>query len=281
MLSYRHAFHAGNHADILKHSLLLAVLRYLNRKETAWWYVDSHAGAGMYDLDSDYAKKTAEFETGIGRLWRRDDLPAMLADYISLVRAVNPNGELRLCPGSPWLAYRLMRPIDQLRLFELHSSDGDLLQRTFSEAGRHVKIRVEDGLDGLRSVLPPQPRRGLVLIDPSYEIKDDYRRVIEAVKDALKRFATGTYAIWHPLLQRDEALRLPDRLKRLPVTNWLHATLTVHAPWADGYGMHGSGMFLINPPWGMAEQVRDLLPYLTDVLGQDEGATYSFDHRDS
>jgi 23S rRNA (adenine2030-N6)-methyltransferase len=277
MLSYRHAFHAGNHADVLKHAIVVAVLHHLNRKEKAWWYVDSHAGAGVYDLDADYARKNAEHAGGIGLLWLRRDLPPLLADYLDLVRGLNPDGRLRLYPGSPWLASRLMRPADQLRLFELHGSDAELLRRTFAEAGRHVKVVAGDGLDGLRAVLPPQPRRGLVLIDPSYEIKDDYRRVVEAMKDSLGRFATGVFAVWHPLLQRPEAQRLPERLRRLPVANWLHVSLSVQAPAPEGIGMHGSGMFLVNPPWGLAEQLREALPYLVAVLGRDAAAAYTLD----
>ncbi len=279
MLSYRHAFHAGNHADVLKHTLLVAMLRYLNQKDKPWWYVDSHAGAGIYDLDADYARKTAEFTVGIARLWSRDDLPELVADYVSLVRDLNPDGRLRLYPGSPWLASRIMRPGDQLRLYELHSTDVQLLRHTFSEQSRHIKAEATDGFLGLKAVLPPQPRRGLVLIDPSYEIKDDYRRIIAAVKDALTRFPTGTYAIWYPMLQRDEARQLPEKLKRLPVTAWLHASLTVQTPDPDGYGMHGSGLFIINPPWQLAKDLAAVMPWLTGVLGQDAGATYQLEQR--
>jgi 23S rRNA (adenine2030-N6)-methyltransferase len=279
MLSYRHAFHAGNHADILKHCLLVAMLRHLNVKDKPWWYVDTHAGAGIYDLDAAHARKTAEFESGIGRLWSRDDLPAMLADYVALVRDLNPDGRLRLYPGSPWLASRIMRPGDQLRLFELHSTDVQLLRHTFSESSRHIKAEATDGFLGLKSVLPPQPRRGLVLIDPSYEIKDDYRRVIAALKDSLERFATGTYAVWYPMLQRMEARDLPDKLKRLPVSSWLHVSLTVQAASAEGFGMHGSGLFIVNPPWQLADQLKTLMPWLADALKQDDGASYQLEQK--
>jgi 23S rRNA (adenine2030-N6)-methyltransferase len=281
MLSYRHAFHAGNHADVLKHCLLVAMLRYLNKKDKPWWYVDSHAGAGIYDLDADHARKNAEFETGIGRLWARTDLPELVADYVGLVRDLNPDGRPRLYPGSPWLASRLMRPDDQMRLFELHSTDAQMLRHVFTEASRHVKVEATDGFLGLKAVLPPQPRRGLVLIDPSYEIKDDYRRVIAALKEGQARFPTGTYAVWYPLLQRHESRELPEQLKRLRVASWLHASLTVRTPAADGFGMHGSALFVINPPWQLAEALRATLPWLTEVLGQDAGATYQLEHVDA
>ncbi|TCJ14656.1 23S rRNA (adenine(2030)-N(6))-methyltransferase RlmJ [Parasulfuritortus cantonensis] len=281
MLSYRHAFHAGNHADVLKHGLLVAMLRHLNLKDKPWWYVDSHAGAGIYDLEADYARKNAEAETGIARLWTRTDLPELLADYVGLVRALNPDGRLRLYPGSPWLAGQLMRADDQLRLFELHSTDAQLLRRTFNGGGRHIKIEASDGFAALKSVLPPQPRRGLVLIDPSYEVKDDYRRVVVALKDSLARFATGTYAVWYPLLQRPEPAQMLDKLKRLPVTAWLHASLTVQAPAPDGFGMHGSGMFIVNPPWPLAAALAGLLPWLAEALGRDAGATWQLEHVDA
>lgn len=280
MLSYRHAFHAGNHADVLKHSLLVAMLRHLNGKEKPWWYVDSHAGAGIYDLNTDFARKNAEFESGIGRLWARADLPEAVADYVALVRDLNPDGRLRLYPGSPWLASRLMRPGDQLRLFELHSTDVQLLRRTFSE-NRLIKAEATDGFLGLKSVLPPQSRRGLVLIDPSYEIKDDYRRVVAALKESLVRFATGTYAVWYPLLQRPEPGQLVDKLKRLPVDSWLHASLSVRAPAADGFGMHGSGLFIVNPPWQLATTLKTLMPWLVEALGQDAGAGHVLEHVDA
>lgn len=280
MLSYRHAFHAGNHADVLKHCLLVALLRHLNQKDKPWWYVDSHAGAGLYDLDADYARKNAEYDTGITRLWNRTDAPSLVSDYLDQVRALNRAGRLRLYPGSPWLASQLMRQDDQLRLFELHGTDAEALRQVFSEQTRHIKVVAGDGLAGLKSVLPPQPRRGLVLIDPSYEIKDDYRRVVSALKEALDRFATGTYAIWYPCLARAEARELPERLKRLPVAAWLHARLYVHTPSPDGIGMHGSGMFIINPPWRLAESLRPVLPWLAEALGQDACADSLLEHQD-
>ena len=278
MLSYRHAFHAGNHADVLKHCILVAMLRHMNKKDKPWWYVDSHAGAGIYDLHSDYARKIGEFEGGIGRLWPRTDLPELVADYVDQVRALNSDGKLRLYPGSPWLASRIMRPDDQLRLFELHSTDAQLLRHVFSESSRHIKVEEQDGLAGLKSVLPPQPRRGVILMDPSYEMKDDYKLVPRALKESLERFATGTYAVWYPQLQRIEARDLPEKLKRLPVKSWLHVSLSVRKPAADGFGMHGSGLFIVNPPWQLAEQLQATLPWLTDCLAEDAGASHQLEH---
>ena len=279
MLSYRHAFHAGNHADVLKHCLLVQLLRHLNEKDKPYWVIDSHAGAGRYRLDSEHATKNAEFATGIGRLWQRDDLPPALADYVTLVRALNPDGRLRHYPGSPWLAWQVMRPVDRLRLFELHSTDFRLLSKAFAGETRRVALRQADGFQELKSVLPPPPRRALTLIDPAYEDKRDYLRVPAALKEALARFATGTFAIWYPQLQRGDARQLPEKLKKLPV-KWLHAALSVGAPGADGFGMHGSGMFVVNPPWTLAAALGQVLPFLVTVLGADGGAGYVLEASD-
>jgi len=274
MLSYRHAFHAGNHADVLKHLVLVQLVRYLAQKEKPFWVIDTHAGAGLYALDVGYATKLAEFETGIGKLWGRKDLPAPLAEYVKLVRELNPDGKLKLYPGSPWFALHTMREQDRLRLFELHSSDGRLLQKNFSDAGRRVTIETSDGFAGLKALLPPPPRRGLVLIDPSYEVRDDYRHVLHALRDQLPRFPSGTYAVWYPQLPRIESKELPDKLKRLIGKNWLHVALTVRTPSSDGVGLHGSGMFIVNPPWTLHSTLQQIMPYLVTQLGQDAGAKF-------
>ena len=174
MLSYRHAFHAGNHADVLKHTVELLLLDYLNQKDKPYWYIDTHAGAGCYRLDEGYASKNAEFNTGIGPLWQRDDLPEPLARYVELVRGLNPDGELRFYPGSPFVAARAIRRDDKLRLFELHPTDGNILTENFSDAGRRAQVTLADGFAGLKSVLPPPPRRALVLIDPPFENADEF-----------------------------------------------------------------------------------------------------------
>ena len=274
MLSYRHAFHAGNHADVLKHMLLVQLVHYLAQKDKPFSIIDTHAGAGLYALDSGYATKLAEYETGIGRLWSRGDLPAPLAEYANLVRELNPDGQLRVYPGSPWLALRTMREQDRLRLFELHSSDSDLLQKNFRDAGRRVIVSATDGFANLKALLPPPSRRGLILIDPSYEMKEDYLQVVHVLRDSLSRFATGMYAVWYPQLSRLESQQLPDKLKRLAGESWLHVALTVRAPSADGVGMHGSGMFLINPPWTVHGMLKKTMPYLVSTLGQDAGAAF-------
>lgn len=281
MLSYRHAFHAGNHADVLKHTIELMLLRYLNQKDKPWWYVDSHAGAGCYALHEGFAAKNAEYETGIARLWDRSDLPPALADYVKLVKSLNPDGKLRYYPGSPMLAEKVMRADDRLRLFELHPSDNKLLQENFADLGKLAVIQQSDGFAGLKAVLPPAPRRGLILIDPPFEDKRDYQTVIKALQEALRRFATGTYAIWYPHLQRREVAELTENLKKLPCKNWLHAGLNIQKPAADGFGMHGSSMFILNPPWTLQQELQTLLPWLVQVLGRDQGAGFILDYREN
>ena len=283
MFSYRHAFHAGNHADVLKHAMLVHTLDYLNRKDTPYWVVDTHAGAGLYALDSDWASKNAEFADGIGRLWQRDDLPPLLADYLARVRHYNPDGRLRHYPGSPWLTLDALRDRDRLRLFEMHPTESDVLVGNLEQldktALRQTTIYGTDGFEGMKSLLPPPPRRGLVLIDPSYEDKQDYKRALNAVKEGLKRFATGTYAVWYPLVQRREATELPRHLENLPVKNWLHVSLSVKKPSGDGFGLHGSGMFMVNPPWTLHAALKETMPVLARLLAQDDRASYTLQQR--
>ncbi|MES2830712.1 MAG: 23S rRNA (adenine(2030)-N(6))-methyltransferase RlmJ [Pseudomonadota bacterium] len=291
MFSYRHAFHAGNHADVLKHVVLMQLLSYLCQKEAPCMYIDTHAGAGTYALDSAFATKNAEFDTGIGKLWDRKDLPGPLADYVALIKSMNPSGKMRHYPGSPYIADQTMREQDRLRLFELHPNESRILQDNFRKVDAHaaaqgeratvrgtrVMIKKADGFLGLKALLPPPSRRALVLLDPSYEDKGDYKRVKDALQDALVRFATGTYAVWYPMLQRMESRQLPDKLKRLTANGWVDVTLTIAAPAPDGFGLHSSGMFILNPPYTLEPMLRAIMPFLADALGRDTGAGFTVD----
>jgi 23S rRNA (adenine2030-N6)-methyltransferase len=277
MLSYRHGFHAGMHADVLKHVVLVHLLRYLTQKDKPLWFIDTHAGAAAYALDEGYAAKNAEYESGIGRLWERADLPQLLADYVLQVRTLNPDGALRRYPGSPQLALQMLRKQDRLRMFELHSTESRLLQQYFRDAGPRAIAQAGDGFAGLQAVLPPPSRRALVLIDPSYEDKSDYRQVLAAVREALKRFRAGVYAVWYPQVQRRESHQLPDSLKQLQDKDWLHVTLSVKKPVAGGFGLHGSGMFILNPPWLLPKALDLAMPYLAKVLAQDAAADFSIE----
>ena len=274
MLAYRHAFHAGNHGDVLKHIVLMQVLRHMNQKDKGWRYVDTHAGAGGYSLHSPYARKKGESELGIGRLWERKDLPPLVADYLGLIQQFNGGGErkaqLNQYPGSPALAHAMCRPQDQLRLFEMHPTDYRVLASCLAEEPG-VEVRMADGFEGLKSRLPPPTRRGVTLIDPSYELDRDYGRVVAALRDGLQRFADGVYIVWYPVVGKLPAVQLPKRLKALAARRWLHARLTVQKFDARGFGMAGSGVFVINPPHTLHTELDAVLPWLHDALRQYEG----------
>jgi len=273
MLSYRHAFHAGNHADVLKHYVLGLVLAHSTQKDKPFWYIDTHAGAGMYRLDAGYATQNKEFERGIEQLMLAENLPPSLADFVILIKSFNTDA-LSLYPGSPLLAQQYLRPSDKMRLFELHPTDVSLLRENFSSRQRQVKIEQQDGFAGLKSILPPPTRRALVLIDPPYEDKQDYQRVVTMIKDSLARFASGTYIVWYPLLQRPEPAEMIEKLQQLNAPNWLHVALTIEAPAAEGYGMYGSGLFIINPPWTLPAILDSTMPQLTQLLALDNTADY-------
>ncbi|MDR2924791.1 MAG: 23S rRNA (adenine(2030)-N(6))-methyltransferase RlmJ [Azoarcus sp.] len=281
MLSYRHAFHAGNHADVVKHFVLGELLAYYRGKDKPWTYIDTHAGAGCYALDSDIAGKTGEFAAGIGRLWNRADLPPPLAAYVEVVRQFNPGGRLLFYPGSPAVAMTFARERDHLQLFELHPEDARVLQQTFSTEPRRVQVRGSDGLAGLAALLPPPSRRGVVLIDPSYEVKTDYARVADALAGALRRFATGCFVLWYPLLARGEPYlrRLARQLAELGAGSWLDMRFRVSHPPRDSFGMFGSGLYIVNPPWVLPERLQSVLPWLAGALGTDDGAGFDLDWR--
>ena len=276
MLAYRHAFHAGNHADVLKHIVLMLVLRHMNAKPKPYRYVDTHGGAGGYSLEGRYAQKKGEYERGIGRLWTRTDLPETVADYVALVRRFNPDGVLAQYPGSPALAQMLLRPHDQLRAFELHPTEQKILRATLAATPEAIAYD-GDGFAGLKSQLPPSSRRAAVLIDPSYEGNADYGRVVATLREALERFAPGVYMVWYPQVSKLEAASLPKRLEALAPKGWLHARLSVQQPDAQGFGLAGSGMFVINPPHALAGQLQAVLPWLVDVLGQYDDAHFALD----
>jgi len=311
MFSYRHAFHAGNHADVLKHTVLIATLDHMLEKDTALTVVDTHAGAGLYRLDGDYAGTSGEAAEGILRLLpgKTESAPAAksapkkgaaeaeapiadaIARYLSVIHDFNPKGGApRIYPGSPFIVQHLLRDHDRLKLFELHPTDARTLDANIAqlEAGRQIAVLREDGFGSATKFLPPPSRRALVLMDPSYELKTDYGRVLDFTAEALKRFATGTYAIWYPIIPRPEAHDLPRRLKTLATKAgkpWLHATLTVKSsklsttPTGETRrpGLPASGMFLINPPYTLKPLLAEALPQLAERLGQDRNAAFSLD----
>lgn len=273
MLSYRHGYHAGNHADVLKHWVEVLCIQYMKQKDKPFCYVDSHAGAGLYALFEGFAVKTGEAKQGIGRLWAQKKVPDVFRDYMATVRTFNEK-TLKYYPGSPAIAAQLLREDDRLRLVEMHSSDVNLLEQNLGEDPR-VKVISGDGFEQIRALLPPSARRGLVLIDPPYELNEDYQYVLQGVQEGLKRFATGTFLIWYPLLSTTASQKFSGQLQKLH-GNWLNVQLKVSVK-PYGHGMYGSGMFIINPPWVLRDQLLEGLPYLVKLLAQDDAAEFTLE----
>ncbi len=342
MFSYRHAFHAGNHADVLKHTTLIALMKYLTQKDTALTVIDTHAGAGLYRLDGDYTETSGEAQDGIFRLLSASNQPPAqvirsqeatktiattsaspapvkaakpspaakktatrpaqawtpaLQDYIDLLRGLNPQfaetgnlAHLKIYPGSPFIEQQFLSGRDKLKLFELHPTDFKSLTGNIEQlgVGRQVAVSREDGFEALKTFLPPPARRAIVFCDPSYEMKTDYARVSACITDAVKRFATGTYVIWYPIIPRPEAHDLPRKLKTLAVKtsrSWLNATLTVKSSKlttdVEGDvirpGLPASGMFIINPPHTLKAELQLALPQMVAFLGQDRNAAFGLE----
>ena len=294
MFSYRHAYHAGNHADVLKHTVLVAVMKHLALKEVGFTAIDTHAGAGMYRLDSADANQSGEAQEGLLALMRNKSklsgpMADALLDYRKVLDHFNREGGLLNYPGSPLIAHHLLREQDKLKLFEMHPTDIRGLQTRVEElrAGRQVMVMHEDGFNGLPKFLPPSTRRGLVFIDPSYEIKLDYERVVVAVSIGMKRFSTGTYVVWYPIIPRPQAHSLPRHLTNLARQAdkpWLHATLrirtgaridTTPGEKAKPIGLVDSGVVIINPPFTLYEQLQQALPQMVQLMGQDHLAGFS------
>lgn len=336
MFSYRHAFHAGNHADVLKHTTLIALMKYLTQKDTALTVIDTHAGAGLYRLDGDYTETSGEAQEGVFRLFQepkaapapKGKTPAVpkkdtvattaaaadadvpdryapaggwapaLQDYLNVLRGLNPQfaktGDpvhLKIYPGSPFIEQQFLSGRDKLKLFELHPTDYKSLAGNIEQlgVGRQVAVSREDGFEALKTFLPPPARRAMVLCDPSYEMKSDYARVSACMADAVKRFATGTYVVWYPIIPRPEAHDLPRKLKTLAVKagrSWLNAALTVKSSKLttdeDGEvvrpGLPASGMFIINPPHTLKAELQAAMPQMVALLGQDRNAAFSLEH---
>ncbi len=266
MLSYRHSFHAGNFADVLKHLVLVNILQYLGQKDKPLCYIDTHAAAGAYALDSDAALKTREYENGIGALWQQANLPPSVANYVQLVRNFNAGGALVNYPGSPWFAQQVLRPNDRLFLYELHKSEFELLKENM-RGDRRVHVKCEDGFVGSVALMPPQERRGLVLIDPPYEVKKDYQTVVQSLVRALRRFSMGVYALWYPVVDRYRINDLIVALKNSGIRNVQLYELGLE-PDSDRFGMTASGMVVINPPWVMMEEMATALPFLANCLSE-------------
>jgi 23S rRNA (adenine2030-N6)-methyltransferase len=269
VLSYRHAFHAGNFADVLKHSVLTLVLEYMTRKDKGFYYIDSHSGAGIYQLSDDYAQKTGEYKNGIAKLIENDDLPETLQPYIDLVKNLNQEtGELTLYPGSPGIARQFTRRQDSAHLFELHPTDIEHL-KAYSQRWNKSHVKQSDGYQGVLGLVPPPNRRGVILIDPPYELKEDYLKAVRTVVNAYKKFATGTYILWYPVVKRELVEQMQSAFTKSDVRNLTQVEYCQDAD-TEAYGMTGTGLFIVNPPWQLTSQLDEILPYLKTKLGHTE-----------
>jgi 23S rRNA (adenine2030-N6)-methyltransferase len=273
MLSYRHAYHAGNFADVMKHVVLTALLRYATRKEAGLCYIDTHAGAGGYDLRSDYAQKTGESVLGISKLWSRKDAPEAVSDYLALVHQFNSAPDLTKYPGSPWFAATVLRPQDRLVLCELHSTDVPLLESMFRK-DRRVHCHREDGYRFSVGLVPPMERRGLILMDPSYELANEYEAAIATVGKLHRQFSTGTFVLWYPILDERRTGSLRRQIEKLPVRDVLHLALRI-ADKISQPGMYGSGIIVINPPWTLRAAMEPALAFLAAELGRSGKADFA------
>ncbi len=272
MLSYRHAFHAGNFADVLKHSVLSLVLDYMTRKEKGFCYIDSHSGAGMYQLTDEYAQKTSEYEDGIAKIINDDNAPESLEPYLSLIRSLNLNStlsnDLEIYPGSPGIAKAFVRRQDSSHLFELHPTDIQHLE-DFCLRWRKVFVKQTDGYQGILGLLPPPSRRGVVLIDPPYELKEDYQKAVNTIIKAYTKFSTGTYILWYPVVKREQVNAMENAFSKSSVKNVLQVEFCLEND-NDEYGMTGTGLFIVNPPWQLAAQMTEVLPYLKEKMGNSD-----------
>lgn len=272
MLSYRHAFHAGNFADVLKHATLHLVIDYYCRKDKGFSYIDSHSGAGIYSLLDEYAQKTGEYKDGIEKIIFQDDLPEELIDYCHLIKELNSaDNELMLYPGSPSIAKQMLRRQDAAHLYELHPRD-NLLLNEFCERWRKAQVYKSDGYQGVLAQVPPATRRGIVLIDPPYEIKKDYTEAVETIIQSYLKFATGCYILWYPVVQRHFIEAMKIQFINSKVKNLIQVEYCQQADTQE-YGMTGTGLFIVNPPWQLKQQMETILPYLKEKLGN-ENSTY-------
>ncbi|MBD2837380.1 23S rRNA (adenine(2030)-N(6))-methyltransferase RlmJ [Pseudomonas sp. JM0905a] len=269
-MNYRHAFHAGNHADVLKHFTLARLIALLSRKEAPFAYLDSHAGVGLYDLLGDQASRTDEWREGIGRLWDLPDLPAPMADYLKVIRELNPDGSLRYYPGSPELARRLTRPQDRLQLNEKHPEDGQSLKDNMA-GDRRVAVHLGEGWHIARALLPVAEKRALMLIDPPFEKADELERCVTSLGEAIGRMRQTVVAIWYPIKDQRQLKRFYQGLQASGAPKMLRAELRVHAADTADSGLNGSGLAIANPPWGIEDELRQTLPWLAEHLAQSKG----------
>jgi len=282
MLSYRHGFHAGNHADVLKHWLCVLTANYMTNKDKPFYYIDTHSAAGVYSLNDHLASKTNESANGIQTLWG-EKVPKVLKSYMDVVNQLNPGERLRLYPGSPYFVRQCLRENDRAKLFELHPQDFQLLRKNFTN-DKIVSIEKSDGFAGLKALLPPPTKRAMVVIDPPYEQAKEYQQVVQALQQALKRFATGVYVVWYPLINRNDKQKMSEsmvrKLKNLKPKSFLDVRMWISGS-DEEQGMYGSGLAVLNPPWNLEQQLNEGLPFLIEKMGITDKAGFSVEYEEA
>lgn len=273
-MNYRHIYHAGNFADVLKHAVLARLIVYLQQKDKAFRVIDTHAGIGLYDLSSTEAQKTGEWLDGIGRLISAelpDDVAPLLAPYLDAVRALNPEGGVKLYPGSPKLTRMLLREQDRLSAVELHPADCETLRDLFA-GDYHVRVTELDGWLSLGAHMPPKEKRGIVLVDPPFEIEGEYERLVDGLVKAYRRFPGGTYCLWYPLKKGAPIKDFHEALKATEIPKMLCTELSVRSD-RETTGLSGTGLIIVNPPYTLHDELKKILPILKALLAQDRFAS--------
>lgn len=276
-MNYRHSYHAGNFADVVKHALQYMCLAYLRQKDKPFWVLDTHAGIGMYDLLGEQASKTGEWQQGIAKLLAAESAPTALQDYVAAVRSLNGDGELRWYPGSPWLTAQQLRPQDQLTLCELHPVDSQLLAANVAEFRSAGSVKVQpqtNGYAAIKALLPPPIKRGMVLIDPPFEQRDEFDTVVQALTDGMRRWATATYVVWYPIKDPLTVGEFQQQVAAINGVDKLFAADVLIRSAVDRSKLNGCGMLFINPPYGVTSQAAEVLAFLTPLLAQDRGAQW-------
>jgi 23S rRNA (adenine2030-N6)-methyltransferase len=277
-MNYRHAYHAGNFADVVKHIILTRIVLYLQRKEQAFRVIDTHAGIGRYDLKGIEAGKTNEWQNGVGRLLDANfgtDAAELIQPYLDIVRAENPDGAMRHYPGSPLIVRHLLRSQDRLSALELHPVDAGLLAEIF-EGDIQVRVTQLDGWLALGAHLPPKEKRGLVLVDPPFEVGGEFKRLVEGLMRAHKRFSGGTFALWYPVKDRDVVQRFVTALHETQIPKILRTELMIRAPSPEPR-LDGTGMIVVNPPYTLYDELRTILPPLSKILSDEQNAGFTLD----
>lgn len=264
MLSYQHGYHAGNFADVVKHLTLTRLLNYLTQKDKPLLYLETHSGKGLYDLKHAQAQKTKEYVDGIQHVWEQlGHLTPEYRDYIAILKTLNPQDQLRYYPGSPYIALELLRPTDRAYLCELHPAEHQLLQ-TLPNLRRKAHVECCDGIEQLKALLPPAEKRGLIFIDPSYEIKAEYQTIPKAIQEAYLRFPTGVFCLWYPIVKENLHQQLISRLKQIPAEKTLHVEFKLDP--LPPNGMTACGLWIINPPYTLAQELKSALGILTSII---------------